>query len=604
MRSGDTSVWARSVAIGWLCLPLQPLLPVSIGRSRAPQEARDPIGSEASLPPEVALTKLGELERAAQLGDEILAALEAKFQPGHPALLHARGTRANIMEASGDHAGALALWESVHELRARILVEDHPELLRTERNVAFTRHLVDDRAGARRMARSLLEGQRKHAEALCSESPRIARAGALQQLLLLAAPLSWTGSDDDEDAGLAAELFETVACLRQVSTSTSAVAIAAGRDPEVARLRERVSETRSRLNALGLAPPERSSEVEAWRNELVELAEERDRLERELRRSLSSQGIFTDWPTARAVARSLAPDSAFVSFLRYPRAASSAEDAVDSLAAFLITSEGVVRCVQLGPSAPLEELANRWRALLGQPVVRGVAIEGSGEEEDDVGKTLRDRLIQPCFTALGKNRPIRLHIVLDDFLHLVPIEALPLDDGQRLGQQVRIQIEVSARRLVEPTARVAGDGILLAIGDVDFEVQDPGDEGERLAVVRRSAEARSGARKGAPDHFARLIQSRYEVQAAATLFEEMGAGDSVVLLRGDAAKDALIGLAPSARFLHVATTAGSHRRRSLPYWTAPKTSRPGRRLHAPSPRSAGSHPRPCVGWRSPGRTVV
>ena len=101
-----------------------------------------------------------------------------------------------------------------------------------------------------------------------------------------------------------------------------------------------------------------------------------------------------------------------------------------------LAAEAGRRCVELGPSAPLEELALEWRAALGKPVQRGVAVSTAQSEErteEAIGRELRERLVAPCLAALGDATPRRLHVVLDDFLHLVPIDALPWKDERRLG---------------------------------------------------------------------------------------------------------------------------------------------------------------------------
>ena len=124
-----------------------------------------------------------------------------------------------------------------------------------------------------------------------------------------------TYSPDQRDR-LEAQLFSVLESLRQVSTSSSEVALAASRFPELKELRDRLADVRSDLNDLVLSPPEDASAVEGWRRTLVELADDRDRLTRELRIELVKREVFTDTVTSESVAKGLEKGSVVVSFLR------------------------------------------------------------------------------------------------------------------------------------------------------------------------------------------------------------------------------------------------------------------------------------------------
>jgi len=180
-------------------------------------------------------------------------------------------------------------------------------------------------------------------------------------------------------------------------------------------------------------------------------------------------------------------------------------------------------------------------------------VNAAASEELEVGALLCARLVDPCLAALGSERPGRVFVVLDDFLHLVPLEALPLDGAPdavdvRLGETLTLRTETTVLRLVAPARTAAANGTLLVLGGIDFGAQGSA-RSALLAATPPIASNRSGARAS----FQPLIQSRYEAEAVGGLFEELTGGEPLIFLRGDATKRALAEHAASARYLHIAT---------------------------------------------------
>ena len=504
--------------------------------------------------------ELGDLEGAHELFEHVHAAWERLLPADHPDLLAAKQNLAATRAELGDLEGAHELCEHVHAAWKRLLPADHPMLLAAQLNLAGTRRKRGDLAGSRELIRSLLTGQLARAAALRGEPARSARAGALAELHRLPRALfSSEAAHAEGTSGLDGSLFSVLENLRLVSTSSTELAFAVSRSPELKELRDRLGNARSQLHDLALSPPEELSALEPWRKELVELATGRDFLERELRSGLAEKGVFTLTPTSEDVGGVLAEGSALIGFLRYPRQFDEDSETgetpppVDSLLAFVITPDATVRRVELGPSAGIEALAVRWRAALGKSVVpRGEPLEPAGSGEVGDGRELRARLLDPCLACLGPEPPSSLHIILDDFLHLVPVEALPWKDGRRLGEVLPIRLEVSIQRLVAPSRDAPSGGTLVALGGVDFGAEGIEPPRSRIALATPPT-GRSLERGSAPDHFAPLIQSRFEVEALGELYGELADGEPVVLTGAEASKAALVELAPKARYLHVAT---------------------------------------------------
>ena len=512
---------------------------------------------------------LGNPEAALELEEHVLATRAKLLPPGHPDLLGIELNLGSTRYRLGDLEGAHELFEHVHAEWGRLLPEGHPRRLTAARSLILARRALDDHEGAVEATRALLRGQLARARELRAESPRVARAAAQHELGRLAEAL-FPGPAEPGHGAPTNEVFVTLASLRLVSTSSREVALAAAGSPQLEQLRARATDARRRLNDLSSSPPESAAELEAWRQELVEQADERDRLERALRRHLAEEGVGSQLPSVASIAQGLPEDGALISFLRYPRRfardpeTGETPPSIDSLLAFVVSPDASVRRVELGPSVEIEELATRWRALLGRPVDRGQPVDGVREDEPAVGAALRARLLDPCFTVLDDGGPpAKVHVILDDFLHLVPLDALPWAEHERVGEVVPLRYEVSTGRLMRPPPAHSEAGTLVALGDVDFDAEDVGAAELRLAALATPPAGGTPDRRGVPGRFEPLVQSRYEVEALGGLYEQLVGGDPIVLERARATKGVLVELAPRARFLHVATHG----------WFAPETFR-------------------------------
>jgi CHAT domain-containing protein len=329
-----------------------------------------------------------------------------------------------------------------------------------------------------------------------------------------------------------------------------------------------------------LAAPRGAAELDGWRAELLRKSDDRDRLEKGLRARVTGSGEVLA-VTAAEVARGLEPGSMLASFLRYTRRfemdpkTHEKPPPTDSLLAFIVTPDARVRRVELGASAEIEGLVACWRVSVGRPLLasplaaagpdegRGVGAlvsGGSAEGELALGAKLRERLLDPCLAALGDEQVTAVHVVLDDFLHLVPIDALPWKDGKRVGDVLELHLETSAWRLIAPS-KPPGKGHLVAVGGVDYDAEAPEDAPAAVAEAAALPVAELEDRAGAVGRLETLAQTLAEVEELAALFEAEGGEHSMVLEGARATKSALYELAPKARYLHIATHG----------WFAPET---------------------------------
>ncbi len=220
----------------------------------------------------------------------------------------------------------------------------------------------------------------------------------------------------------------------------------------------------------------------------------------------------------------------------------------------MLLGDGTLVELALGPAQELEELARDWRATLGQPLAsRGLSNASEPEERGPskgAGRRLRELVLDPVLAAVGD--ATTLHVCLDDFLHVVPIGALPMEDGDVVGDRYVIVNEVSFARLLAERRQVGSEPGLLAVGDVAFGGLASG------SIPTEGYRTRSGSTL----EFVPLEETRGEAEYAAALFESELGREPVLLLEEGATKSAFHRLAPGKRYLHVATHG----------WFAPETA--------------------------------
>jgi len=556
----------------------------------------------------VSMSQMGDPAGARALFESVLAGYERTLPADHPDLLRARMNLAVSMYAMGDLTGAHALDESILSGYERTLPSDHPNLLRARGNLAVSMCAMGDLAGARALLPAQLGGMRTRILASLALAPRQARQtvaseGYRHSVVLLVSASA--GSDLERGA------FELTETMRLVAAEAARSLASFETDPELAPILQEAGKIRRALNDLVAGAARDETGSEGLSAELTRLSLKRDALEHEASRLLAERGVVTQPVTSEALSAALDSGDVVAGYRRISLSymdPSSGEnlEAADRLLAHVLTSEGTLNRIDLGPASELGALASEWRAALGAPLLRGIGLEeGEDDPEARVGRELRARILDPVLALAGEDAR-RLFICADDLLLLLPLDALPLDEGdeddahgeRRLGDRLRIVNEVSFARLLAPASEAQGPPSLLALGGVDYDAQGAVPEGlaassapiesSDVVVPARAdgeedfaPEDRAGAdesdetgtsRSAFPERFRKLRQARYEAEATADLFEEAFDIEGSLLLAKDTTKAALFEAAPGKRYLHLATHG----------WFAPESVR-----STEDPRPAG-----------------
>lgn len=454
------------------------------------------------------------------------------------------GAAAHALIALDRHQEALVEAERALPLAERAFPPENPDLAETRQLVASLRLHGGDRRGARELAeRAALDAQAYFAR--CSTLLNMREAENAQRhwsrlvadgvVLLDSTAADEARSDNDERVFALCESARAVgvALLRQWRERSHADGEV---DARLDRLRDEARRSASEVARLGAAA-DRTPEFDA-------ALERRRRTEEELRVALARElGVhgLGERPDTRSLARALAPDEALVAYWRVdtrPLASIAVAPRTPMLIAFVVRGDGSLRRFALGELAPIASAVERWRG----------AIE-SGEGEPEAGAALRTLVVDPLSTALEGVRSAR--VALDDTLHLAPLEALPLEDGARLGDRLRVR-SAPGELLSRPSnARSPSEPRLVALGGVDYD-----------ASAESASPASSASRlraEGPRLEFEPLWETQDEIDGVARLFRERAQARSsddsecVLLSEGDATKSALLREAARATHLHIAT---------------------------------------------------
>jgi len=557
---------------------------VAARERRLPADHPDLMSARANLA--VSMHAMGDHAGARELRESLLAAYERILPEDHADRLHIQANMAISMHAMGDLAGARALQESVLAAYERLLPASHHELLDARANLGISMMGMGDLAGARALLPAQLGGMRMRILASLALAPRQARQAVASEGSRHSAVLALTESAGPELERSAFELTET---LRLVAAEADRSLSHFESDPELGPILNEAAEIRRSLNDLVAGAARDETGSEGLSTELTKLSLRRDALEREASRRLAERGIVTKPVGASALTARLEPGDVAVGFRRITLghvdpSSGEVQPAADQLLAHVLDSEGTLNRIDLGPASELEELAASWRGALGAPILRGISlVPGEGDPELRTGRKLRARILDPVLASAG-GETTRLFVCADDLLFLLPLDALPLDEGERggasardpgserVGDRLRIVNEVSFARLLAPFPPADTSPSLLSLGGVDYDAEGAVPDGlvansapiemttsvDGVEPGTAESEATdpdrgSSSRSAMPQRFQNLLQARFEAEATAALFEEAFETEPALLTKEKTTKAALFEAAAGKRYLHLAT---------------------------------------------------
>ncbi len=352
------------------------------------------------------------------------------------------------------------------------------------------------------------------------------------------------GRSDDE---LYEHLWRRRGLIHRVHTLRQQAALKSS-SPEVKQLVARYQESRQKLAQAAFAPAASTVQERTTAGErLAALTKSKESLERELASSLPELrrlAAEATPPDHRQLGAKLPPHAVFIDLVQFyyfppgkPQQVrrktplnNLSKDTV-CYAAFLLSSNGKVTWIDLGPAEPIDKLVKRWR----EEIVGDAA--GERVTAAELGKLL--------WSPLANNLPQGVNTVFigpDGALSAVPWCALPgTKPGSILLEDLAIATVPHGQFLLAELSGakspVATAGRVLSVGDVDFRLATGG------KAVPNSPRSKSDGL------WPELPGTRQELSDLAAI-----GGERVTALRGrEATSSHVLAELPKVRFAHLAT---------------------------------------------------
>lgn len=490
---------------------------------------------------------LGDTGRAVALLEDLLREEQARW-PDHANVALGRLALATMLRVHGEPGRALLLLEGLSA------DERDPSLgLFEPKSLLHLRLLCLHEAGEFGAAQALLPSFLDALLERCRSASRRSQREAQEILASDAAALD-SAIHLARDAGpeIRRQLFELVETRRGVGAASARVAALAEDDPLLAAHVAEADRARTTLGALMAEIRDSRLPEDELRGRLAQAVEARDRAESSLTGALAEHGLQHTGVSAAELAARLPDGAAAVGFLRHrwPEAVDGGRPlrtGREHLLAHVLHAGGDPVRVELGPIDELAALAHAWRAAIGGGAAArglGLSAPGATEEFERTGLALRRRLVDPLLAVLPA-APSALWVAADDLVHLVPLDALPLDGGGVLGDRLAVLVQPSLAQLSPPADAALDEPSMLVLGGIDYGMQ-------RRTRAERAAAADTGER-AAPEGFESLPGAADEARALARLFEQRFGRPAVHLERRRATKAALIEAAPGKTIVHLAT---------------------------------------------------
>jgi tetratricopeptide (TPR) repeat protein/CHAT domain-containing protein len=491
---------------------------------------------------------MGDYAKAEPPLRQALAIHKEALGDKHPDYATSLNNLALLYYSMGDYAKAEPPLRQALAIHKEALGDKHPDYARGLNNLAALYQTMGDYAQAERFLRQGLEIDRANLDlsaAAQSERQQLAMTDQLRSALdayLALAPLAKRAGESAYSHVLTWK-GAVLARQRRLRLQRS--------HPELADAFAQLDRVAGRLAALAFAAPDPKQQA-AFRQQIQELSEEKERLEGDLARHSAAfrQERQAEKFTPAHLQAALPADAALIDFLEYshfnPPPQGKGQWRVERrLAAFIVRRDSIEQ-LDLGPAQPFAEAIDRWR--------RTTTWDRPITDENDPGGELRKRLWLPLEPHLRGARIVL--ISPDGALTRLPLAALPGNKPDTyLLEEVSLAVVPVPQLLPEllalGKAEAKAEPSVLLVGDVDFGAA-PG-----LADARGSNRtAIRGNRAGALMQFNRLEATHEEIRAVADSFRRGHRLQTALVteLRDDQATEAAVrGQASKHRYLHFAT---------------------------------------------------
>lgn len=433
----------------------------------------------------------GNFTAAAQLFQEMVGMCRRQFPVeryplGHPQILLALNNFGTALEGAGQWKEALGVYEEALAMARRLYHKGvsphgHQETAITLNNLGFLRFKMRDYTKAAQAYEQALSifldlSAMVSLESSEAEALNFVRQFSVAQDGLLSV---WphTGAPADQIYG---KLWRSRGAVLQVVSLRQKMLCENG-DSEVKKLYQEYLDTRRQLNMPGEdGKPAEAEASRALAARQQALAEKKEQLERRLGQLVPeiqrAQGLAQH--THLELVNRLPADVAVVDLILYRRMEpvpeaekTTALRAIPSYAAFVISRDGKVKMINLGPARRIEEALREWRANINKAAEWRAKIDVQ-QNPDPFPARLREWVwapIETCFPAGTKT----VYLVPDGGLHLMPWAALPGKSPEKVLLEEYVltflpHTPFLLEQMLQPPRAAAREELLLAVGSIEF----------------------------------------------------------------------------------------------------------------------------------------
>jgi CHAT domain-containing protein len=322
-------------------------------------------------------------------------------------------------------------------------------------------------------------------------------------------------------------------------------------DPEIGRLLQGLSRTRTELFTLEQTKPQNNSQA------MADVTTHMETIEREL--AEHSAAIRSDERVAAVklddLFNNLPAHAALVSYMVFDRRAVEMVDPAhsDSIAymAFVVPAGSRrIRVFDLGDAETIEDLVTRMRSSADSEAnSNGLGSTRNERSYREAGETLRKRVWDPLRPSLAGAK-VAL-VVPDGLLDLIPFAGLPDGKGYLVERAPAIHMLSSERDLI-PFASKPSKAGMLAVGAPQFDLADSA----RVQAPSTLRDTPVTCEQFQKLEFQPLPGTQEELNEIGTAWRRLNSGEAFAALTGaDATRESFLDASTRIRVLHVATHA-------------------------------------------------
>jgi CHAT domain-containing protein/Tfp pilus assembly protein PilF len=425
---------------------------------------------------------LGQMGRNEESRDKLTEALrmrsilypKEKFQSGHPALANSLNSLGNLLAVMGELDKAQEYMEEALELRERQFPvkqypRRNPELAVQLANLGTLHSARGNSAKAVAYFNKALDIYRKQTEYLFETA---SEAEALNFVAMIPLTrdeyLSAARRMNADAASRYKRVWQGRAAVTRVIERRHTALLAAKDDKEIVPRRHELLDKRRRLANEILLP---NSDPEIHAERMRELTTRKEQLERELaeqvRTAANNTGIVEVNPGDLIAA--LPADAVFIDLVSYvyfePDPKTPGKQGAQrnlNYAAFVLRRGEPIRCVELGPVAPISKALTEWRTQI-----------SAGEKKiTPAARQLRTLLWEPVVKYVPKNATI--YLAPEGMLSRLPWPALPgSEPGKVLLEDHPLAVVphgafLAASLSSKANSTLSENGTMLLVGGVDY----------------------------------------------------------------------------------------------------------------------------------------